>query len=263
MSQTYALVTGASSGIGTEIARQLAAKGYSLVITARREERLRALKEEISQRHQVDVQVLAADLSERGAARTLFDQVVSLNLPVGILVNNAGVGMQGRFMEMDQETMERMMVLNMHSLTSLCQLFGRRMAQNGGGHILNVASMAAFVPSPFLSAYAASKSYVMSFGEALRFELKGTGVSLTTLYPGITTTEFNEVAHASTPGMMDASILSAEKVARVGLKAMFKRRRAVIPGKINNVVAFFGKLSPRGMLINMTGKLMAKANHQD
>lgn len=256
----HALVTGASSGIGVELARQLAAKGYPLVLVARRRERLESLAEELTRAHGVEVLSLAQDLAVPGAASEVFGALQAKGVDVEVLVNNAGYGMQGRFLEMSLLEVNRMVSLNVTSLTELTQLFGARMAQAGRGYILNVASAAAFLPSPYVSAYAATKAYVMSFSEAFGFELRGRGVSVTTVYPGITTTEFNEVAHAKTPALMNLSVLSAHTVARVGLRAMFARKRAVVPGFINTLNAFFCTVLPRGFIVYITGKLLGRAN---
>ncbi|HHG86517.1 MAG TPA: SDR family oxidoreductase [Bacteroidetes bacterium] len=262
MKKGYALVTGASSGIGAEIAKILAQKGYSLLIIARRAERLEALRTAILAIHDVDVVVLAQDLAVPLAGKILFDAVQQGGYSVEILVNNAGFGIQGKFLEMEMKDVEQMFRLNMSTLTALTQLFAQEMVAKGNGYILQVASAVAFLPSPYVSAYAATKAYVLSFSESLRYELKDTGVSITTLYPGITTTEFNAVADAKTPAMMNMSILSAEKVAQIGIKAMFQRRRARIPGFINNMSAFFAKIIPRSWIINSAGSLMKKANQQ-
>jgi short-subunit dehydrogenase len=168
--------------------------------------------------------------------------------------------MQGQFLDMDFDAVEAMFRVNIVALTHLTQLFARDMAKRGNGYVLNVASAAAFLPSPYVSAYAATKSYVLGFSEALRFELRGTGVSVTTLYPGITTTEFNEVAHVKTPPAMNLSILSAAEVARIGARAMFARRRAIVPGLINKLNAFFSAVLPRGFVSFMAGTLLARAN---
>ncbi len=260
MQQAYALVTGASSGIGVEIARNLAARGYPIILVARRKERLEELKAALIAAHKVDVVILNHDLAQAGAAQSLYDKVQAQHLSVAILVNNAGVGMAGKFMEMDMARIEKMFALNMTALTHLTQLFGRAMVAQGHGYILQVASAAAFLPTPYVSAYAATKSYVLAFSEALRFELLGTGVSVTTLYPGITTTEFNEHAEAKTPGAMALSILSARQVADIAVHAMFKRKRAIIPGIINKLNAFFSAVLHRGLVIFAAGTMMKKAN---
>lgn len=263
MKNNYALVTGASSGIGREIARILAKKGYPLIIVARRKERLENLQKELSTQHNVDVVVMAQDLSAEGASQELHGKVIAGGYAVDILVNNAAFGIQGKFIESDLERVDDMLRLNITSLTHLTQLFAKDMVAKGNGYILQVASLAAFVPSPYVSAYGATKAYVRSFSEAVRYELKGTGVSLSTIYPGITTTEFNEVAEGNTPPAMNISILSAEAVAKVAVRAMFKRKRAAIPGTINKIVTFFGNLMPRGMLVNSAGNMMKKANEEE
>jgi short-subunit dehydrogenase len=262
ISRHHALVTGASSGIGMEIARQLAARGYSLVLVARRADRLEALSVELIAQHKVGVVVLAQDLAAPDAAPTIMAKLAAMDIELEILVNNAGYGMQGKFLEMDMADIEQMFRLNMSALTHLTQLCARAMAQRKQGYILNVASAAAFLPSPYVSAYAATKAYVMSFSEALRYELKGSGVSVTTLYPGITTTEFNAVAEAKHPPLMNRSILSAAQVARIGLRAMFKRRRSIVPGLINKFNAFFSQVWHRGMITATAGHLLKKANGQ-
>jgi short-subunit dehydrogenase len=262
MPKPYALVTGASSGIGVEIARNLAARGYPLILVARRRDRLVDLQTQITQAHGVDVVVIDQDLAQEGAAQQLYDRVQQQNLRVGVLVNNAGVGMQGKFLDMEMARIARMFTLNMTSLTHLTQLFARDMVTAKGGHILQVASAAAFLPTPYVAAYAATKSYVLAFSEALRFELRGTGVSLTTLYPGITTTEFNEHAEAKTPSAMALSILSAHQVADIAVEAMLAGRRAIVPGWINKINAFFSSVLPRGLVIFFAGLLMKKANSQ-
>lgn len=256
----HALITGASSGIGMEMARQLAAKGYGLVIVARRADRLQRLKAEIEAAHGVPVRVVAQDLCAPDAAPRIMDGIAAEGIALDILVNNAGYGMGGRFLDMDMAEMEQMFRLNMHTLTHLTQLAARAMVARGGGYILNVASAAAFLPSPYVSAYAGTKAYVLNFSEALRYELRGTGVSVTTLYPGITTTEFNEVAHAKHPPMMNLSVLSAAQVAKAGLRAMFRRRRALVPGLINKLNAFFSQVAHRGLITATAGYLLKKAN---
>lgn len=256
----YALITGASSGIGAEIARELAGRGWPVILVARRGDRLAALAERIGAEQRVDAKVIEHDLAVPGAGRALFEHIVEADLPVEILVNNAGFGLQGRFVDQDFARIEQMIRLNVLTLTELTQCCVRPMVAAGRGHVLQVASAAAFLPSPYVAAYAASKHYVKAFGEALRFELRKTGVSVTTLYPGITRTEFNAVADAKTPPLMNLSILSAEAVARVGVKAMLKGRRAIVPGLINKLNAFFSEVFHRGFITYAAGTLLEDAN---
>lgn len=258
MSAPTALVTGASSGIGLEIARELARRGHPLVLVARRLDRLEELGAELREAHGVEVRVLAQDLSEPDAAEALHAQLEGA--PVGVLVNNAGFGLQGRFVDMEPERLAQMLRLNVVALTELTWRFTREMQARGQGHVLQVASAAAFLPSPYVSAYAASKHYVKAFSEALRFELRGSGVSVTTLYPGITRTEFNAVAGAETPALMRLSVLDADAVARLGVEGMMRGRRAVIPGFINKVNAVFSEVLHRGLITWTAGRLLEDAN---
>lgn len=258
MTQPLALVTGASSGIGLEIARELARRGHPLALVARRRARLEDLAAELSSAHGVEARVLTQDLAQPGAAEALRAQLQGS--PVGILVNNAGFGLQGQFLEMSPERVAAMLQLNVVTLTELTWTFARDMRAAGGGRVLQVASAAAFLPSPYVSAYSATKHYVKAFSEALRFELRGSGVTVTTLYPGITRTEFNAVAGAETPALMRLSILDADVVARRGVEGMMRGRRAVVPGLINKVNAVLSEALHRGLITWTAGALLEDAN---
>ncbi len=260
MEKGYALITGASSGIGLAMARVLADQGYPLILVARRIDRLEALAKEIRSSANVDVCVIPMDLSEPDAAARLRAETSQRGLQTEILINNAGYGIQGKFIEMDTQKMAAMFRLNIDALAFLCREYAPDMVKRKHGYILNVASASAFLPSPYVSAYAASQAFVGSFSEALRFELEGTGVSVTTLYPGVTKTEFNEVAGAQHPPVMNASVLTADQVARISLKAMFRKKRSIIPGIINKINAFFSQVFHRGFITFMAGSLLKKAN---
>lgn len=257
----FALVTGASSGIGEAIAYQLAQKGYPVIITARRHDRLVRLKEKIEAECRVRVEILEADLAILGTGGKLHSQVVANQWEVEILVNNAGVGCQGDFEQLEWTDVERMLVLNIHALSELTMRFAKEMKERGRGRILQVASLAAFIDTPMVSAYAATKAYVRSFSNAVRWELKGTPVKITVLYPGITRTEFLEVAHAHVPKGMEISMLSASAVATAGLNGLFRGKRAVIPGFINKLNAFFAGLFPKSWITHFSGKLMRSAEN--
>lgn len=260
MKKQYALITGASSGIGLAMAKQLADLGYPLILVARRIDRLEKLAQEIREGSKVDVQVIPMDLSEPDAASRLFEETHKKNLHTEILINNAGYGLQGKFVEMDTRKIAAMFRLNIDALTFLCREFAPAMIARKHGYILNVASASAFLPSPYVSAYAASQAFVGQFSEALRFELSGTGVAVSTLYPGVTKTEFNDVAGAKHPPLMEASVLTAEQVARIGLKGMFGRKRSIIPGLINKINAFFSQVFHRGFITRVAGTLLKNAN---
>lgn len=257
----FALVTGASSGIGEAIAYQLAQKGYPVILTARRKDRLMKLKEKIESECKVRAEIIEADLAILGAGGKLHAQVQANQWEVEILVNNAGVGCQGDFEQLEWTDVERMMILNIHSLTELTMRFTKEMKQRNRGRILQVASLAAFIDTPMVSAYAATKAYVRAFSNAARWELKGTPVKITVLYPGITRTEFLEVAHAQVPKGMEISMLSASTVAAAGLRGMFAGKRSVIPGMINKLNAFFADLFPRSWITHFSGKLMRSAGN--
>ena len=256
MKKEYAIVTGASSGIGYEMAVILAAKGYPLILVARREDRLQKLKEELLAKYSCPVEIVVLDLSQKEAAIALHNYTQDANLDVEILVNNAGFGMQSPFLEQSMERMAEMVHLNIITLTHLTQLYSQDFVKRGGGKILQVASSAAFVPTPFLSSYAATKAYVRHFSDALYHEFKNTSVSHTTLYPGFTATEFGIVAHSEVPWIVQATQTQAREVAEAGINAMLKGKKSVIPGAFNKVSAFFIGILPRGILVFFTGKLM-------
>jgi uncharacterized protein len=260
MEKGHALITGASSGIGLAMASRLADQGFPLILVARRVDRLESLAAEIRDRTKLDVCLLPMDLCVPDAATRIHEETERRGLKPEILINNAGYGMQGKFLDMDVQKMAAMFRLNIDALTSLCREFAPDMVKRGHGYILNVASAAAFLPSPYVSAYAASKAYVGSFSEALRYELAGTGVSVTTLYPGITRTEFNDVAGARHPPIMNMSVLTADDVARIGIRGMLRRRRSVIPGFINKMNALFSQVFHRGFITSMAGNLLKSAN---
>ncbi len=242
-----ALVTGASSGFGVEFCHLLAGEGYDLVIVARREDKLQALATQIREQSGKNVTVLAMDLTKEAAAESLYQSVQVQGMKVDLLVNNAGVGRFGEFHEMDQQENEDMIKLNILALTSLTRLFGKDMLAAGQGHILNVASIAAFQPSgPRFAVYYASKTYVLSLTRSLREEFKGTGVVLTTLCPGPVKTEFGDddaVQNTRLYKMLASG--SAKQVAAAGYQGLMKNKATVVPGMMNKLLAFGGELPPR------------------
>ena len=189
-----ALVTGASAGIGEEIARVHAEQGGDLILVARRQDRLDALAASIAQEHGVRVDVIAMDLSKTGAAKRLYTKVQEMGLVVDVLVNNAGLGAHGSFHESDLKRQTQMLQVNITALTELTHLFVQDMVDRGAGRILNVGSTAGFLPGPLQAVYYATKAYVNSFSQAIANELEGTGVTVTVLCPGPVATEFQEVA---------------------------------------------------------------------
>ncbi len=239
----YALITGASSGIGLEIARILAGRGYDIVIVGRSRERLKIAKDELSAKEAADVVAISADLADESSAQKIHSQLTKRGVEVEVLVNNAGAGLFGAFWDSDLESINRMIELNVSALTQLTRLFIKDMLKNRRGFVLNVSSSAAFQPGPFMAVYYATKSYVLSFSLALAEELRGTGVSVTALCPGATSTSFKD--NAGIPGTrLFSKPMPAERVAHEGVEAMFKGRKLCIPGLKNRFLAFLTRITP-------------------
>lgn len=255
--QAWALVTGASSGIGTEFARQLAARQYNLVLTARREDRLRALAGELESAHGIRTHVIASDLAVAGAADILWNAVEAAGVPCNVLINNAGFGDRGAFSHADRKRTSEMIQLNVNALVELTQHAVPGMLARRSGYILNVASTAAFQPGPNMAVYFATKSFVLSFSEALHTELEGTGVSATTLCPGPTESEFFDSARMDGSRLFMRKLPSSAEVAALGLEAMFGRKRTVIHGFSNRMGARTAQWMPRALVLRVTKKLLA------
>jgi short-subunit dehydrogenase len=244
-----ALVTGASSGIGAAFARELAALGADLVVTARRRENLEALAGELRAQHGVQVDVLALDLSQPGAAKVLHERTEGEGRAIDVLINNAGGGLHQRFADIPWEKTAAQLQLNVVALTEATHLFVRPMLARGRGHILNVSSVGAYSPTPFYATYAAGKAYVRDFTEALAYELRDTPVRVTSLCPGATRTEFQRVAGQEDSGLVAMTYMSADECARIGLRALFGGRRNVISGLVNKLGMFFLRFLPRRTIV--------------
>lgn len=246
-----ALVTGASSGIGAEMARGLAARGHGVTLVARREERLRELADEIATKHNVRAEIEACDLSDHAARDRLVHAVRERGLDVDILVNNAGFGSAGPFQDLDAEGEVRMVRTNVEAVVHLCGEFVPDMVTRGRGALLNVASVAGFQPLPRQSTYAATKAFVLSFTEALSSDLKGTGVTVTALCPGPVKSEFTD-QHAgfesagSTP---DFIWMSSEDCAKAAISGLERGKRVVVPGVANRFGSIAGQHAPRSVLL--------------
>jgi short-subunit dehydrogenase len=251
----FALVTGASSGIGAALARELARDGYDLLLSARREAPMRALAAEL-ETHGAAAGVVAADLSRPGAAAELVAAVEARGPPVEVLINNAGLGGVGRFDRIEPVRIGEMLNVNIIALTELTRLLVPGMIARRRGRIMLVGSTAGFVPGPGMAVYFATKAYVLSLGEALAQELRGTGVGVTTLCPGATATEFFEVAgsgHSVVPKMM-----SAAEVARIGYRGLKAGRRVVIAGLHNQVLAMGSRYAPHAVSLPVVAALMPR-----
>ncbi len=250
-----ALITGATSGIGLELARLLAADGYELVLVSRDEQRLREVAAELSAKHRHPAKVLARDLSAVGSAEEVYRWLREQGITVEILINNAGFGLAGAFIETDLQREIAMIQLNVVSLVVLTKLLAREMSERKRGKVLNVASTAAFQPGPFMAVYYATKGFVLSFSEALAEEFKDTGVTVTALCPGPTATEFSKRAEAGESRLFASGmipLMNAAVVAQIGYRGLMRGQRVVIPGLINRIGVQLPRLSPRRLVTLLT-----------
>ncbi len=251
------VVTGASSGIGAAIAKELASRGHSIALVARREERLRTLATELTSSYGVSAEVIAADLGAPEGRDRLVDELRSRARVVDVLVNNAGFGHQADFATSPRERMVEMVELNITAVVDLTSRFLTGMVDRGRGGVINIASTAAFQPLPGSAVYAATKSFVLSFSEAIRTELRGTGVTVTAVCPGPVKTEFTEVAgfggvEDRTPSMV---WMSAEEIAQHAIDGAANDRRVVVPGTLNRATALAGQHSPRALALPLISRI--------
>lgn len=252
-----ALITGASSGLGVEFAKLLAAQKVNLVLAARRTEPMERLADDLRRKHDVNVRVESIDLAAPGAAHALKAKLDHDGAQIDLLVNNAGYGLHGDFVDTPIERTSDMIQLNVTALTELSYVFGRDMAARGEGEILLIASLLGFQATPTYAAYAASKAYVLSFGEALHDELRERGVIVTTLCPGHTATGFDAAAGAAMSPMLARMTMKPRPVAESGLRALAQRKASVIAGTLNNIVAFSNRFTSRAMQRKSMRKVMA------
>jgi uncharacterized protein len=247
---TTALVTGASSGIGTEIARQLAERGYGVTLVARRRERLEELADELKQTYGIRADTAVCDLSSAAARGRMITTLKRRSRNVEILVNNAGFGSGGRFHELDPDGELSMVRTNVEAIVHLCSVFVPRSTMRGRGSVLNVASVAAFQPVPRQATYAATKAFVLSFTDGLSADLHGTGVTATSLCPGPVPTEFGEVASIDENLMNIPGVsVSPEDTARAAVEGMDAGKRVVIPGPATRATAIMGRFAPRWLTL--------------
>jgi short-subunit dehydrogenase len=240
-----ALVTGASSGIGEAIARELAARGADVILAARRLDRLEALAESLREAHGTWVEVIALDLGEADAAAKLYAATEGAGRTVDVLVNNAGFGSHDNFVDIPWDRTASQLQLNVVTLTELTHRFAHAMLGRDRGWILNVASVGAYTPVPAYATYAAGKAYVRSFSEALAHELRATRVRVCCLNPGATATEFMDVAGHEVPSFARLALMSPERCARIGVRALFAGRRNVVAGWSNVMATFLLRFVPR------------------
>lgn len=250
-----ALITGASSGIGEAFAKELAKRGMNLVLTARSEEKLTRTASEIETTYGVKTHVIAGDLSEKQTPHEIFRLISKKNLSIDLLINNAGFGKWGNFLDENISVYEDMLEVNINAVVKLTHLFLPQMVASGSGGIINVASTGAFQPCPYIATYAASKAFVLSFSEALYGEFHKQGITVTALCPGNTATGFQETAGADTSNMY---IESAEKVAIEGIEALIAGKNYKINGTANYLQSFIPRFVSRKNVIGIVEKMMNK-----
>lgn len=250
-----ALVTGASSGIGADLARELGKDGHDLVLSARSLAPMQALAAELETNGASSV-VMPADLSRSAAAAELASAIETRGLQIDVLINNAGLGAIGRFDAMDPNRISEMLQVDIVALTELTRLLLPGMVARRRGKVMLVASTASFQPGPRMAVYFAAKAYVLSFGEALAYELRGTGVTVTTLCPGATATSFFKVAGANDIALRPA--MSSAEVARIGYRGLKTGRRVVVAGAANRILAAASRLAPHSITLPATSALMSR-----
>ncbi len=263
MASNWALITGASSGIGLEMARIHAARGGNLVLVARRNDVLAQIKTELMARHpQLQVHCIVQDLGEPDAAMTVWEKTKAMGIRIDLLVNNAGFGDFGYFHRLDAARMTSMINLNILALTQLCRLYLPEMVEHKSGGILNVASTAAFQPGPGMSVYFASKAYVLSFSEGLYEEVKDFGVRISALCPGPTGTQFFDAANMSGTRLTRLMPLpSAKEVAELGYNSVQKGKAVCIHGFANSFLVFLLRFTPRSMVRQLSKKIIGVNAH--
>jgi short-subunit dehydrogenase len=252
-----ALVTGASSGIGAALARELARRGHDLVLTARGEAPMAALAAELRGLG-ASATLMPADLAVIGRATTLADELAAAGVEIDVLVNNAGLGAIGRFERIDPARHTEILQVNVTALTELTQALLPGMLARRRGRIVLVASTASFLPCPRMAVYAASKAYVRSFGEALAQELRGSGVTVNVLCPGTTATNFFAVAGSLPSALQARRMMTAEAVARIACRGLFKGERVTVAGLMNRILAFAATHVPHRLTVPMAERMMAQ-----
>lgn len=243
-----ALITGASSGIGLEFAKLFAKDKINVILVARDQKGLDTVAADLRKDFGVNAETMAIDLSLPGAAEQVHKKVAALGRTVDYLINNAGFGDYGNFLETDAKKEQSMIELNISALTELCKLFIPGMAVRKSGKILNVASTAAFLPGPFMAVYYATKAYVLSFSQAINGELRNTGVTVTALCPGPTKTNFEKAANAGSSNLFKGNLPSAQTVAMYGYKSMMKGKSVAVQGFRNKTLVFMMRFLPRNFL---------------
>jgi short-subunit dehydrogenase len=254
----WAVVTGASSGLGVDFAKQLAALGVHLILVARREQRMQTLATELRQRYAIEVDVIALDLANPESSVALHARTQARD--VAILINNAGFGLYGADLTLPWQREREMLELDMLTVTQLIRLYARDMTARGRGHILNVASLAGTQPAPMFAAYGAAKSFVINYSVAMREELKSSGVACTVMCPGATETEFFDVSRTEQTLYVRATKMQSADVVRDGIRAMLQNRPVIIPGLFNRISVLCMNVLPRSWVAAIVHFIMRRAS---
>lgn len=263
MSSEIVLVTGASSGIGRELAKCFAADGCQLVLVARKRHALQGLADELHKAHKTQSEVLTTDLAEPGAPERIFEHLQTNGTKVDVLVNNAGFGAHGQFVALPLERQLQMIQVNVTALVHLSRLFLPGLIQRKRGGVLNVASTASFQPGPGMAVYYATKAFVLSFSEAISEEVRASGVTVTAVCAGPTATNFAEAANTRFSNRFMRSTMSAEAVAKIGHSAFRQGKAVAVTGLRNQLLAFSVRLGPRSMVRKITKFLNARSYVED
>lgn len=251
-----ALVTGASSGLGVDFAQQLAAMGCHLVLVARREDRLNTVAADIRQQYGVEVEVAVLDLAAPEAPERLYDRLEAAGKPVDVLVNNAGFGLYGEFVSLDWDREKNMLDLDIITLVHLTKLFLKDMVARDFGYVLQVASIGAYQPSPLYASYSAAKAFVLSFSEAVNYELRHSKVRVCTTSPGVTRTEFLQVSGQQPTGYQRLAMMESADVVRISLRAMLRGKPSVVPGIFNKLSLIPNRFLPRQAVVAIAHRTM-------
>lgn len=254
---SFALITGATSGIGYQLSRVLAEKGYNMVLVARNLQRLIQVAEELNHEFGVKVEIIPQDLAEVQAPAQIFNKLQERSIQIDVLVNNAGFNEYGAFYSTNQKHEEQMVQVNISSLTFLTKLLLPGMIDRHYGKILNLGSIGSYAPGPLNAVYCATKAYVLSFSEALAEELQGTGVDVTVLCPGATATEFAKRARMENTNIFKGKVMDARFVAETGFNGLMQGKTNVIPGLLNRMLVFLLRFTPRKSIVRMSKEMMS------
>jgi short-subunit dehydrogenase len=252
----WVLITGASSGFGIDYAHIFAEMGAHVVLTARRENDLQNLARELETKYGIQALCIACDLAEKESPQILYDWIKGRGIKIEVLINNAGYGIYSDFADTPWDKLEAMLQVNILALTQLTSLFLADMKQVGRGHIMLVSSIAAYQPSPTYAAYAAAKSYVLYLGEALNYELRGTGIKVSVLSPGVSKTSFLKVAGQKPSLYQRLVMMESRPVAQMAVKALMRGMPSLVPGFLNKISVFLIQLMPRWIQVRMVDLLM-------